>query len=37
MSETMNFDAAAYTALGTPRERVALPGATFDGTVHTCR
>ena len=34
MSETMNFDAAAYTALGTPRERVALPGATFDGTVH---
>ena len=34
MSETMNFDAAAYTALGTPRERVALPSATFDGTVH---
>jgi len=34
MTETMNFDAAAYTALGTPRERVALPGATFDGTVN---
>jgi large subunit ribosomal protein L4 len=34
MSETMNFDAAAYTALGTPRERVALPSATFDGTVN---
>lgn len=35
MSETMNLDAAAYTALGTPRERVALPGAVFDGTVNT--
>ncbi|MCL4214395.1 MAG: 50S ribosomal protein L4 [Gemmatimonadales bacterium] len=34
MSDTMNFDAAAYTALGTPRERVALPGAVFDGTVN---
>jgi large subunit ribosomal protein L4 len=34
MSDTMNFDAAAYTALGTPRERVALPAATFDGTVN---
>ncbi len=34
MSETMNFDAAAFTALGTPRDRVALPGSTFDGTVN---
>jgi large subunit ribosomal protein L4 len=34
MSETMNFDAAAYTALGTPRERVTLPAAVFDGTVN---
>lgn len=34
MSDTMNFDAAAYTAHGTPRERVALPAATFDGTVN---
>jgi len=34
MSETMNYEAAAYTALGTPRERVALPAATFDGTVN---
>jgi large subunit ribosomal protein L4 len=29
-----NLDAAAYTAHGTPRERVALPAATFDGTVN---
>ena len=34
MSETKNYEAAAYTALGTPRERVALPAATFDGTVN---
>lgn len=34
MSETMNYEAAAYTAHGTPRERVALPSATFDGTVN---
>jgi len=34
MSETMNFEAAAYTAHGTPRERIALPSATFDGTVN---
>jgi large subunit ribosomal protein L4 len=34
MTDNMNFDAAAYTALGTPRERVALPGSTFDGTVN---
>jgi large subunit ribosomal protein L4 len=30
----MTFDAAAYTALGTPRDRVALPEAVFDGTVN---
>ncbi len=29
-----HVDAAAYTAQGTPRDRVALPGATFDGTVN---
>src|SRR5262245_56218083 len=34
MTETMNLQAAAYTALGTPRDAVALPGATFDGTVN---
>jgi large subunit ribosomal protein L4 len=34
MTDTMNLDAAAYTALGTPRDRVALPGSTFDGTVN---
>lgn len=36
MSETTtpSFDAAAYTALGTPRERVALPPAVFDGTIN---
>ena len=34
MTEPMNLDAAAYTALGTPRDRVALPGSTFDGTVN---
>lgn len=36
MSETTppTFDAAAYTALGTPRERVALPPAVFDGTIN---
>jgi large subunit ribosomal protein L4 len=31
---TTNIEAAAYSAQGTPRERVALPGATFDGTVN---
>jgi large subunit ribosomal protein L4 len=30
----MQFDAAAFTALGTPREKVSLPQATFDGTVN---
>jgi len=34
MSETMNIEAAAFTAHGTPRERIALPSATFDGTVN---
>lgn len=34
MSEQTSFDAAAYTALGTARERVALPSETFDGTVN---
>jgi large subunit ribosomal protein L4 len=31
---TSSVDAAAYTAQGTPRDRVALPGETFDGTVN---
>lgn len=34
MADTTNFDAAAFTALGTARERVSLPAATFDGTVN---
>ena len=34
MADTMNFEAAAFTALGTPREKVSLPQATFDGTVN---
>ncbi len=34
MPETKQFDAAAFTAMGTPRERVGLPAATFDGTVN---
>jgi len=29
-----SVDAAAFTAQGTPRDRVALPGETFDGTVN---
>ncbi|MHB1297887.1 MAG: 50S ribosomal protein L4 [Gemmatimonadaceae bacterium] len=33
-NNSYDFDAAAYTALGTTRERVALPAATFDGTVN---
>jgi len=33
MSDT-NFQAAAYTALGTPRDQVPLPGELFDGTVN---
>jgi large subunit ribosomal protein L4 len=34
MDETMSFDAAAFTMLGTPRERVSLPAEVFDGTVN---
>ncbi len=34
MADTTNFDAAAFTALGTARDRVALPSETFDGTVN---
>jgi large subunit ribosomal protein L4 len=33
MSDT-TFQAAAYTAMGTPREQVPLPGELFDGTVN---
>jgi large subunit ribosomal protein L4 len=33
-TEAKNVDAAAYTAQGTPRDRVALPAETFDGTVN---
>ena len=34
MAETETLNAAAYTALGTERERVALPEDMFDGTVN---
>src|ERR671934_3111194 len=34
MAETMTFDAAAFTARGTARERVPLPAELFDGTVN---
>jgi large subunit ribosomal protein L4 len=34
MTETMSFDAAAFTAQGTERDRVSLPGEPFDGTVN---
>jgi large subunit ribosomal protein L4 len=34
MPDTTNIEAAAFSAQGTPRERVALPGSTFDGTVN---
>jgi large subunit ribosomal protein L4 len=34
MADTTSFDAAAYTALGTARDRVSLPTGTFDGTVN---
>ena len=33
-TESKNVDAAAYSAQGTPRDRVALPADTFDGTVN---
>lgn len=34
MSETQNFEAAAFTSSGTPRDRVSLPSPLFDGTVN---
>src|SRR5688572_15804377 len=34
MAEQTSFDAATFTALGTARESVTLPEATFDGTVN---
>ncbi|MBC7898129.1 MAG: 50S ribosomal protein L4 [Cytophagaceae bacterium] len=34
MADQTSFDAAAFTGLGTARERVALPAETFDGTVN---
>lgn len=34
MSETQTFEAQAFTALGTARDRVALPATPFDGTVN---
>jgi large subunit ribosomal protein L4 len=34
MAEPTNFQAAAYTAKGTARDKVALPEALFDGTVN---
>jgi large subunit ribosomal protein L4 len=34
MADTTTFEASAYTALGTPRDRVSLPTALFDGTVN---
>src|SRR3984893_13540036 len=33
-TEAKNVDAAAYTAQGTSRDRVALPAEMFDGTVN---
>jgi large subunit ribosomal protein L4 len=34
MADQMNFDAPAYTARGTARDRVSLPAELFDGTVN---
>ncbi|HET6680319.1 MAG TPA: 50S ribosomal protein L4 [Gemmatimonadaceae bacterium] len=34
MAETQTFEAAAFTAQGTSRERVPLPATVFDGTVN---
>ena len=34
MADTETFEAAAYSATGTARERVTLPAETFDGTVN---
>ena len=35
MADTTTFEAATFTALGTPRDRVTLPAELFDGTVNT--
>src|SRR5438552_10343446 len=34
MADQPNFEAAAYTAGGTARDAVSLPGALFDGTIN---
>src|ERR671926_1033486 len=34
MADTTTYQAAAYAADGSPRERVALPATLFDGTVN---
>ena len=34
MADNMTFDAPAYTARGTVRDRVSLPEGVFDGTVN---
>ena len=34
MPDTTNIEAAAFSSQGTPRDRVALPGVMFDGTVN---
>lgn len=34
MADSTNLQATAFTAQGTPRDSVALPGDTFDGTVN---
>ncbi len=34
MTDTTKIEASAFTAQGTPRERIALPAETFDGTVN---
>src|SRR5438477_1465017 len=34
MADQTNFEAAAYTAGGTARDAVSLPGAVFDGTIN---
>ena len=34
MADSTNLQAHAYSAQGTPRETVALPGDVFDGTVN---
>jgi large subunit ribosomal protein L4 len=34
MADSTNIQASAYSAQGSPREKIALPGETFDGTVN---